>query len=304
MTTPLTYKFPPPGDRINIGKYALHAHQMGSGSPTVLFEAGLGSFGLQWLPIQSQIAQFTHTLSYDRAGLGWSDPSPYPRTPQQLTEELHCLLEKLHLTPPYILVAHSFGGLICRYFTRRYPDEVQAMVLVDTSHEMQLEKIKNYQRMHTLSKRMMLMLSFMSRSRFIGRVVAAQSFKEVRADISDDIWQQFISLAGSPAHYKAIYAEMACFEDFFGPTHSIPRDFGDLPLTVITAEESMLHQRSVGGISAQELNQAHLENQAEIAGMSTNGQHIVVPQATHLSISSNPVHTAAVVNAIRQLLPE
>lgn len=297
-----SYKIPPPGKRISIGEVALHAYQLGEGKPTVVFENGLGVFALQWAYIQAQMAQSTHTLSYDRAGQGWSDLSPQPRTPQQLTAELHQLLSELQLSPPYVLVAHSFGGLISRYYARQYPDQLQGMVLVDTSHERQLEKVKDYQRGHDLMLKSLRVLSFLSRSSLIGQVISTQMFKRFRLFMSDQAWQQFIYLAGMPKYHEALHAEMTSFDQFFGQKNVIPTDLGDLPLIVVTAAESLLHERAQGGLTAVELNQAHQHNQAALARMSSRGRHLIVPGATHLSIVGNPAHAQYVIEAILQLL--
>lgn len=302
MTSTVTYKIPPTGQRINIGRYALHTYQRGDGTPTVVFENGLGGVALQWRYIQEQIAQITHTLSYDRAGQGWSDPSPLPRTPQQLSDDLHQLLGALQIAPPYVLVAHSFGGLISRYYAHRYSNAVKGLVLVDTSHEMQLEKLKGYAKAHKISLRMLKVLSAFVHVPFVGQLLARQAGKPFRADMPEDLWQQFVYLSSLPKYYDTTRAEMERFDDYFGQTHIIPTHLGDLPLIVVTAAESILHGPAQGGVSAADLNEAHQHHQAALARMSSRGQHVVVPGATHLSILSNPTHAQYVIEAIRQLV--
>lgn len=103
------------------------------GSPTVLLESGAGNDSSVWNRVQPEVAKFTRVCSYDRAGLGSSDPVPAPRTIVALTEDLHSLLEKV--TGPYILVGHSLGGILSRLYASYYPAEVVGMVLVDSAHE-------------------------------------------------------------------------------------------------------------------------------------------------------------------------
>src|SRR5205807_2458350 len=86
---------------------------------------------LNWRTVQTAIAEFTRVVSYDRAGLGWSDAATTPRTPSRLIGDLRALLGAAQLPPPYILVGHSFGALIVRAYAGRYSDEVKGMVLVD-----------------------------------------------------------------------------------------------------------------------------------------------------------------------------
>src|SRR5215218_8259376 len=128
-------RYPPPGQLVDVGGYRLHLHCIGHGSPTVVLDAGLGAFSLDWGAVQPQIATSTRVCAYDRAGLGWSEPGPTPRSPQQFAAELHALLTNGGVEGPYVLVAHSLSGKTARLFANQHPDEVAGMVLVDTRHE-------------------------------------------------------------------------------------------------------------------------------------------------------------------------
>lgn len=113
------------------GGRRLYLRERGSGETTVLFEAGIAATNLNWFHIQEMVSRFATTASYDRSGLGWSSPSRTARTPSNIATELHELLQGAGLKPPYILVGHSFGGLVMRRFALLYPDEVTSIVLVD-----------------------------------------------------------------------------------------------------------------------------------------------------------------------------
>jgi pimeloyl-ACP methyl ester carboxylesterase len=112
----------------------MHICVMGHGTPTVVFESGMGASSLSWVRIQPEVAQFTQAVSYDRAGHGWSDPSREPRTARQIATELHELLDRAGISGPYVLVGHSFGGYVNLAFAHLYPDELAGMVLVDSIH--------------------------------------------------------------------------------------------------------------------------------------------------------------------------
>jgi pimeloyl-ACP methyl ester carboxylesterase len=114
-------RYPAPGQLVDIGGYKLHLYNAGSGGPAVILDAGLGGFSSSWGLVQPKIAQFTQVVSYDRAGTGWSEPSPFPRTSQQIVRELHTLLQNAHIPKPYILVGHSFGGINVRLYAATYP---------------------------------------------------------------------------------------------------------------------------------------------------------------------------------------
>ncbi len=124
----------PPGQRVDIGGYRLHIYCLGKGSPTVVFDSGIGGFSLEWARVQKALSKESRVCAYDRAGYGWSDRSPYPRTTDIITSELHRLLERAQIPGPYLLVGHSFGGYNIRYFAGQYPEEVDGLVLIDASH--------------------------------------------------------------------------------------------------------------------------------------------------------------------------
>lgn len=121
--------------KIDAGGHALNVLSGGEAMPTVIFEAGFGAGLASWSTVQSQIAKFARTASYDRAGIGQSEAGPKPRGAKQIAAELHTALQNARIPPPYVLVGHSFGGIYARVFADAYPSEVMGMVLIDPSQE-------------------------------------------------------------------------------------------------------------------------------------------------------------------------
>lgn len=126
-----------PTTLVDVGGYKLALACAGSGSPTVIFDAGMGDTHEVWREVQEAVSQFTQACSYDRAGRGLSDGVPAstskPRTSQTIVTELHTLLLHARVPSPYVLVGHSFGGLNARLFASQYPEEVAGLVLVDSA---------------------------------------------------------------------------------------------------------------------------------------------------------------------------
>lgn len=118
---------------VDIGGYRLCLRCAGQGTPTVVFEAGLGDGLDPWATLLPRIAEFTRGCAYDRAGVGKSDKGPKPRTSQQMVNELRTLLHKANIEVPYVLVGHSLGGLNAQLYAAEYPNEVAGLVLVDPS---------------------------------------------------------------------------------------------------------------------------------------------------------------------------
>jgi pimeloyl-ACP methyl ester carboxylesterase len=130
--------YPAPGRLIDIGGWRLHLNCSGevkASQPTVLLESGAGDFSVDWSLLQPRVAQFARVCSYDRAGNGWSDLGPSPRTMHQIVWELHTLVAKAGERVPVVFVGHSWGGLLARTYVSVYPDEIVGIVLVDSGHE-------------------------------------------------------------------------------------------------------------------------------------------------------------------------
>ncbi len=125
----------PSGILVDAGGHLMHLNIMGKGTPVVVFENGSADFSMIWGLVQPEVAKFTTTVSFDRAGYAWSEPGPYPRTYRQMEAELHTALKNAGIKGPYIFVGQSFGGFLARAFARYYPMEVAGMVLVDALNE-------------------------------------------------------------------------------------------------------------------------------------------------------------------------
>lgn len=124
---------PLPGQRVDVGGYCLHYVTAGSGPITIVLDHSLG--GVEGYLLLEQLAALSQVLIYDRAGFGWSDRSPHPRTSDRIVTELDTLLTRAGLNPPYLLVGNSFGSYNMRLYAHRFPEKVVGLVITDGLHE-------------------------------------------------------------------------------------------------------------------------------------------------------------------------
>ena len=130
--------YPPPGRLIQIGSRQLHLDCTGHGNPTVILVSGGDAYSIDWALVQPRIAQRTRVCSYDRAGLGWSDPGPADETVEQTVADLHALLTAAGEKRPYILVGASVGGSFIRAYQRAFPEDVAALVFSNSANHIGL----------------------------------------------------------------------------------------------------------------------------------------------------------------------
>ncbi|WP_369899519.1 alpha/beta fold hydrolase [Bacillus manliponensis] len=124
-------------EKLDIGGTNLYYEYIGkdNDNPTIIFDSGYGWSLENWAPIQNEVTKLANVFAYDRAGIGMSESDNKPKHSKQAVENLHTLLQRANVKPPYILVGHSFGGLNVRLFASTYPKEVEGVILLDSCHE-------------------------------------------------------------------------------------------------------------------------------------------------------------------------
>jgi pimeloyl-ACP methyl ester carboxylesterase len=255
-----------PGDKIDVGGYRLYLDCKGEGSPTVILEAGLEGDVTTWKDVHPAVAQFTRVCRYDRAGLAHSDYAPTPRNAELTAQDLHTLLTLANIPPPYILVGHSFGGLLIRRYQHDFPEEVSGMIFVDALHEDWWQEA-------------LALLPPASPD----DPTRLTSFRLYLTDGWRDPSSNF-EMMDIPAVVEQVRE-----------TGSL----GDLPVIVLTAENFTVLNSGLPPDLEQALANLFKEQQARLAALSTNGRQIIVPGAGHNIPRQNP---AVVVEAIREIL--
>ena len=133
--------YPPPGKIYSVDGYGMHLNCAGTGSPTIVLEAGLGNDALIWRQVQPELEKITRVCSYDRAGYGWSAARPGARDANSIADQLHGLLSAAAVAGPVVLMGHSIAGMYLRAYLSKYPEGVVGLVLVDPSTPEQLDRL-------------------------------------------------------------------------------------------------------------------------------------------------------------------
>ena len=301
-------QFPAPGQRVDVGGFSLHIYCTGEGNPTVIVDAGNGDFSLGWSGVQPEVAKSTRICTYDRAGYGWSDSSPNPRTAKVMAEELHTLLVNAGIEPPYILVGHSLGGHNVHMFASLYPDEVAGMILVDSAHPQQHQRLPaEYISLDSQQKSYVGVMAFMARFgilRLLGNSSQGQDFAPPAVQkMPESIQPTYMAMMSHPAYFDATLAEL----NFLPETNAqvqVLGSLGDVPLIVLTAEQSIdvAALQAMGydtQIDLTGIQQTWFELQDELAALSTNSEHIIVKDSSHTIQLDQP---QAVLDAILKIV--
>jgi pimeloyl-ACP methyl ester carboxylesterase len=305
----LKAEYPPPGQMLDVGGYRLHIHCQGDppvGSPTVVMDAGQGEPGLTWALVQPEVAGFTRVCTYDRAGLGWSERGPEPRTAANIVAELHTLLAGAGVDPPYVMVGHSAGGLYVRLFAHTYPDEVSGLVLVDAGHE---ERWLRYQesllRLERLSNRMMTWgLRFLQVLNSVGLpALNPDSFgSDWPTPIPEPVRGPYLSTMFSGTKCLATLSEeiKAAEGNFAAVREAKLSPLGDIPLVVVTSGKSELSEgRAISAQEVEHYNKVTAELQAELVALSPQGKQVIAEKSGHYIQIDQP---ELVIDAIREVV--
>ncbi|MEO8393631.1 MAG: alpha/beta hydrolase [Chloroflexota bacterium] len=285
-----------------LGGYRLHIDCRGNGSPTVVMEAGLGDPSLVWTLVQSQVSTTTRVCVYDRAGLGWSDTSPKPRTAEVMVEELHTLLKNANVAGPYVMVGHSTGGMLVRLYAHSYPAEVVGMVLVDARHEDQFTRLSTaiQQDIKTAFAQgdQTLPLFRAVAATGIGALVPAIGALADNPELPSPARETFSALAlSNPKFIEARTAETdAIFDSLDQVRAAHITSLGNIPLIVLYHGVT---DRPTPGMTTEENRQWWFELQTELAALSPQGKLVLAEQSGHNIQLEQP---NLVIDAIEQVV--
>jgi pimeloyl-ACP methyl ester carboxylesterase len=295
-------RYPPPGERVDVGGHRLHIHCVGARDEldyTVILEPGSPGYSLDWSLVQPAVAQFTRVCAYDRAGYGWSEPGPEPRSAGQMVAELHALLENAAEEGPYVLVGASFGGMVAQMYAAQHPDQVAGLVLVDAIYGdwplRMPEKVVNAQARFVRAFGASRFLARLGVWRLVGRMNLIRSTD----GFSSSAREMALALGHRAQHYDVTYGEMASWDESLAQARaagSIP----GVPLAVLTHGVPYDWQPPGMPKGARErAEQAWRERQAAMANSVLDSRLIVVEGSGHAIPLERP---EAVSEAIAEVI--
>lgn len=269
---------PAPGTYIWVGDHRLHLDCQGSGSPTVVFDSGLGGSSLDWTLVQPEVASFTRACAYDRAGYAWSDPGPLPRDPEHIVTDLEQLLGNGSVAAPYVLVGHSLGGLIVQRFARRNPQRIAGLVLVDATHEDQFRRLEEA-----------LVPSDQAGPWFLVTTSAAYRPPE---GLPDDVRLLADAFAARAQSIVVTSSELSFLRKTARTAAAAAGELPDVPLVVIS------HRLATPAAPTRDARMAELwmEMQRELAAGTRHSTHVIAATEDHYVHIREP---QTVINAVR-----
>lgn len=280
----------PPGRLVDIGGRRLHVICQGEEAfPTVILEAGAGSLSTEWAWVQPELARTTRVCAYDRAGLGWSESADGPRDGRAVAADLHTLLDVAKIPGPYVLVGHSYGGLLVRAYALYHPEDVAGLVLIEPSHPDQLERLPP-----AAVDKVRRFVSRMAVAPLLARFGVIRILKPFTGTYARGLPAAGLAAANafyaSPRHLAATHAELAAF-DAIAAQAGESAEVGDRPLLVLSAS-----------IVDPTMGSAWHEMHADLATLSSLGSHRIIEGADHLTIVTTREYALTTAAAIRTLI--
>lgn len=300
-----------PGRRLNL-------YCTGKGSPTVVFDSGGGDETVAWALVQPVIAGHTQACSYDRAGLGFSDPGKRTSDSANIVDDMHRLLTAAAIKPPYVLVGGSYGGLNVRLYADTYPAEVVGMVLVDsTSEDWKEEELKLDPRHQTAeeARAQNFKTDWQSRrdcveAALTGFVEGTELYKQCVGErnptLSNAINDAELKAHLSVGHQRALLSEDESI--FFASADQVRaarRWYGALPLIVLTSAPVSKPRTGESPEFRAALNRLHAVQAGQMAALSSRGVATPIPDSTHeIQLSQPDAVNSAILEVLEEAAPQ
>ena len=281
-------RYPPPGRLADVGGHRLHVHVTGEprqGSPTVILDAGMVSFSSNWAWIQGDVAKLTRVVSYDRAGLGWSDMGHGLHDAGANATQLTAALEVLGVAGPFVLAGHSYGGLTVRAFADRHRNDVVGLILVDASHPDQWQRFGFSSRVLGWGSRVSSLAA-----RFGVFRVFDKEYRLLATGLPARAEAELMAFSRTPRALSASGQAAMAWDAVTRPLVNGAGDLGDLPLIVLSVTDQPRKGKEL------------TELQADLAKLSTDSRHRIVEGAYHEGLLANQDHARIVTESIIEVV--
>lgn len=294
-------QFLPPGELVDVGGYRLHLYCTGKGSPTVVLDAmGLG-WSVYWTKVQPAIAEVTRVCSYDRAGFGWSDTGPLPRTGERMAAELHQLLARGGIGGPYLLVGHSLGGFVARLYRHTHPSEVAGIVLVDAGHEAQFGQ-EPFQKFAAPGKFVFPIVRGMTAVGLTRLLFSLEKlpplFTTQESSVPPGV-RPLLRFGWMQSRYFKTMAEEGAALEATGMLAARTGSLGDLPVTVVTASGPTWWPDLPPNVDPVAFREMWLRLQSQLTTLSTESRQVFADHSSHFVNFDQP---EVIVAAVRQMI--
>jgi pimeloyl-ACP methyl ester carboxylesterase len=274
--------FPMPGRLVDVGGRRLHLSCTGAGAPTVVLLPGAGEVSPGWGWIAPSVARNTRVCVWDRAGRGWSDDASGPQDGVALATDLHTLLDRAQIAGPVVLAGHSFGGLSALEYAARYPDEVGGMVLLDATSTEMFTRLRRYPAIYESYRRASALFPSLARLG-VGRIAYRSGFDSLPAQSQ----REELAFWSTARQARSVRDEWNQAPALMRQARAL-KSFGARPLIVLTA--------------MREAQDGWMTLQNDLARLSSNSEHRVLPNSTHSSLTANEGDSRASVQAIRDVV--
>lgn len=294
--------FAAPQRMVDIGGRKLNIYCSGKGSPTVVFEAPSGSAGWSWWAVQPKVAAQTRACVYDRAGVGFSEPSTRASDIANAVDDLHKLLQAAGEKAPYILVGNSLGGGIAQAYRWRFPAEVGGLVLVEPMHEEDFIRADaaSQGKVSAAEEQVVAFTDACAATATKGFVSGSEMYQNciggVDPSLPASLAQVDLNSRLTPAYWRTNKSERDAFTADRQQLRATRQPFGNVPVIVLVRGVSPY---AVPGQPQSEGNKAveaaNVQLQTELAKTSSNGMVQVVAGSGHVIQETHPEAVATAV---------
>ena len=293
----------PAGKLVAVNGYKMFVNCIGEGKPLIILEAGLGEGQLFWAHVHKALSSNTQVCAYDRLGKGWSQPTSKGQSSIDIVKTLHQLMTVLNLSPPYVLVGHSAGGLYVRKYAELYQEEVAGLALIDAAHEQtELHMPRQWVASRQSMESLMSLCGALQPTGIIRLLNIAESYASI-LNLPASKKEQYIAAFNQNHYCKSALLELQAYSNL-SLTGQPPESLGDIPLVVISrglGESDINQQGHFEKSLLIEVDQVWSRHQLELSKLSSQSRHIIAKNSGHFIPVDEP---QVVIDAIETLIQQ